>query len=166
MNNVSEPELDFSADAKKKIDWILSRYPNKQAALLPVLRVAEQEFNGIGPEPIKLVARVLDLSPGFVYGVFTFYTQFRRQKEGKYILQVCSTISCALRGCRNIVHHLEDKLGIGPGETTPDGMFTLKKVECLGSCDTAPVVQINDDYHEGLTIEGIDKIVDALTEQK
>jgi NADH:ubiquinone oxidoreductase subunit E len=126
MNDVSEPELDFSAAAKKEIDWILTRYPNKQAALLPVLRVAEQEFNGIGPEPI----------------------------------------TCALRGCRDIVHHLEDKLGIGPGETTPDGMFTLKKVECLGSCDTAPVVQINDDYHEGLTIDGIDKIVDTLTEQK
>ena len=153
---------EFSPEARQKIDWILARYPNKQAALLPVLRVAEESFDGIGPGAITLVAQTLGLSPGYVYGVFTFYTQFRREGEGKYILQVCSTISCALRGCRDIVHHLEEKLGIEPGETTPDGTFTLKKVECLGSCDTAPVVQINDDYHEGLTIERLDQVLDEL----
>ncbi len=155
-------ELEFGPPARKEIDWIISRYPNKQAALLPVLRVAEREFDGIGPASIRLVARTLDLSPGFVYGVFTFYTQFRRSGEGKYILQVCATLSCALRGCRDIVHHLERRLKIEPGQTTPDRVFTLKKVECLGSCDTAPVVQINDDYHENLTIEELDRVLDGL----
>lgn len=165
-NEGARAELEFSPEARKKIAWLLTRYPVKKAALLPVLRVAEQEFNGIGPGAIKAVATELDLSPGFVYGVFTFYTQFRREGEGKYILQVCSTLSCALRGCREIVHHLEDKLGIEPGQTTEDGLFTLKKVECLGSCDTAPVVQINDDYHENLSIEELEELMNKLASAK
>ncbi len=156
------PPLEFSPAAKKRIQEIYLRYPTREAALLPVLRVAEKEFDAIGQQAIECVAREMGLSPAAVYGVFTFYTHFRREGEGKYILQVCATLPCALRGCRDIVHHLEKRLGIAPGRTTADGRFTLKKVECLGSCDTAPVVQINDDYHEGLTIEKLDGILDAL----
>jgi NADH-quinone oxidoreductase subunit E len=153
---------EFSAAAARRIDWLLTRYPNKQAALLPVLRLAEEEFGNIDGESVRLVARTLDLSPGYVWGVLTFYTHFRRPGDGKYVLQVCSTLSCALRGCREIEHHLERRLGIGPGETTRDGKFTIKKVECLGSCDTAPVVQINEDYHEGLSVDKLDAILDSL----
>ncbi len=156
------PPLEFSAAAKKRIQQIYSRYPTREAALLPVLRVAEREFNGIGQRAIECVAGEMGLSPASVYGVFTFYTHFRREGEGKYILQVCATLPCALRGCREVVHHLENRLGIAAGQTTVDGRFTLKKVECLGSCDTAPVVQINDDYHEGLTIEKLDGILNSL----
>jgi NADH-quinone oxidoreductase subunit E len=154
--------LEWSPEARRQIAWILGRYPTKRAALLPVLRVAESEFDGIGPRAIQLVARELELSPGYVYGVFTFYTQFRREGEGRYVLQVCSTLSCALRGCRELVQRLEQKLGIAPGETTADGLFTLKKVECLGSCDTAPVVQVNDDYHEGLDVAKLDALLETL----
>ncbi|MBI4602892.1 MAG: NAD(P)H-dependent oxidoreductase subunit E [Planctomycetes bacterium] len=153
---------EFSEAAKRRIEWLYSRYPVREAALLPVLRLAEEEFGAIDGPAIECVAREMGISPGHVYGVFTFYTHYRREGDGKYVLQVCSTLPCALRGCRDVVHHLEERLGIGPGETTPDGRFTLKKVECLGSCDTAPVVQVNEDYHENLTLEKLDAILDAL----
>ena len=156
------PRIEFSSAAKEKIAQIYTRYPVREAALLPVLRVAEEEFGGIGLAAIECVAREVGLSPAYVFGVFTFYTHFRREGEGKYLLQVCSTLPCALRGCREVVRHLEEKLGIRPGETTSDGRFTLKKVECLGSCDTAPVVQVNDDYHEKLSLADLDRILDGL----
>jgi NADH-quinone oxidoreductase subunit E len=108
------------------------------------------------------VAAELELSPAHVFGVLTFYTHYRRPGDGKYLLQVCSTISCALRGSRDIAAYLEKRLGIEPGQTTPDGKFTLKKVECLGSCGTAPVVQINETYHENMTPEKLDRILDSL----
>jgi NADH-quinone oxidoreductase subunit E len=127
-----------------------------------VLRVAEEQFGVIDNDAVELVAREVGVSPGYVLGVLTFYTHFRRDGDGKYVLQVCSTLPCALRGCREVVHHLEQKLNLKPGETTPDGRFTLKKVECLGSCDTAPVVQINDDYHESLSLEKLDAILEGL----
>jgi len=161
MTTVSKP-LEFSPQAKKRIDWLYTRYPVKEAALLPVLRVAEEEFGEINHAAILCVAKEMGLSPGYVYGVFTFYTHYRREGDGKYVLQVCSTLPCALRGCREVVSHLEKRLGIEPGQTTADGRFTLKKVECLASCDTAPVVQINDDYHENLTLEKLDQILDSL----
>ena len=154
--------VEFSAEAKEKIRWLFTRYPDRQAALLPTIRVAEREFGGIGPSEIECIAREIGVSPAYVYGVFTFYSHYRRKGDGKYVLQVCATLPCALRGCRDVVHHLEEKLGVKPGETTPDGRFTLKKVECLASCDTAPVVQINDDYHENLTLEGLDRILASL----
>ena len=156
------PARQFSAAAKKKIEWLFSRYPVKEAALLPVLRLAEEEFGVIDSGAVLRVAEEVGVSPGHVFGVLTFYTHYRRPGDGKYVVQVCSTISCALRGAREVVHHLEERFGVKPGQTTPDGKFTLKKVECLASCDTAPVVQINDDYHENLTLEKLDRILDSL----
>tara|TARA_Y100000758_G_scaffold274214_1_gene217975 strand:- start:42 stop:536 length:495 start_codon:yes stop_codon:yes gene_type:complete len=152
----------FSQKAGEFIEWLLGRYPDKQAALLPVLRLAEEEFGNIDDASVMLVAETLELSPGYVWGVLTFYTHYRREGDGKYLLQVCSTLPCALRGCREIQHRLEDKLGIEAGETTEDGLFTLKKVECLGSCDTAPVVQVNEKYHENLDSEALDKLLENL----
>ena len=152
----------FSQKAGEFIEWLLGRYPNKQAALLPVLRLAEEEFGNIDDASVMLVAETLDLSPGYVWGVLTFYTHYRREGDGKYLLQVCSTLPCALRGCSDIQHHLEEKLGIEAGETTEDGLFTLKKVECLGSCDTAPVMQVNEKYHENLDVEDLDELLETL----
>ena len=126
------------------------------------LRLAEEEFGKIDRGAVMCVAKTMGISPGFVHGVLSLYTHYRREPDGTHVLQVCSTLSCALRGCRDIVHHLEEKLGIQAGETTADGRFTLKKVECLGSCDTAPVVQINADYHESLTVEKLDTILEGL----
>jgi NADH-quinone oxidoreductase subunit E len=155
-------EREFSAAAQERIEWLFSRYPVREAALLPILRLAEEEFGVVDDGAVLCVSRAIGLSPGTVYGVLTFYTHYRRAGTGKYLLQVCSTLPCALRGCRDIVHHLEEKLGIEAGGTTPDGRFTLKKVECLASCDTAPMVQINDDYHENLTVEKLDAILEGL----
>jgi len=155
-------ELEFSAAGKKHVEWLLTRYPEPQAILLPVLRLAEEEFGNIDGPAIELVAKTVGVSPGYVYGVLTFYTHYRREGTGTYCVQVCSTLSCALRGCREIFSHLAEKLGVGVDETTPDGKFTLRKVECLGSCDRAPVVQINDKFHEDLTPEAIDALLAEL----
>jgi NADH-quinone oxidoreductase subunit E len=153
---------EFSAEARKQIAWARSRYPVKEAALLPVLRIAEREFGVIDQGGVECVARELALSPGHVWGVLTFYTHYRREGDGTYVVQVCSTLPCALRGSGDVLRRLEETLGIKAGQTTRDGKFTLKKVECLGSCDTAPVAQINDDYHEHLTLDRLDAILDSL----
>ena len=154
--------VEFTEDGKRKVEWLLGRYPTRKAALLPVLRIAEEEFGSITDEAIPYVAGLLGLSPGQVYGVVTFYTHFRRPTDGKYLIQVCGTLSCALRGCASLTRHLEEKLGIKPGETTKDKKFTVKKVECLASCDTAPVIELNGVYHENLTVEKLDGILDGL----
>ena len=140
MSDAPAVKKKFSNKGLEFIDWLLGRYPDKQAALLPVLRLAEEEFGNIDNDSVMLVAETLELSPGYVWGVLTFYTHYRREGDGKYLLQVCSTLPCALRGCRDIQHRLEEKLGIEAGEPTEDGLVTLKKVEWLGSCATAPVV--------------------------
>ncbi len=152
----------FSAETLKEYEWTLTRYPTKEAALLPVLRLAEREFENLGPAELKYVADLMDFSPARVYGVFSFYTHFRRQGTGTYHLQVCHTLSCALRGASDLLAHLEKKLGITVGETTEDGLFTLSKVECLASCDTAPMLQMNDHYYENLDSATVDQILDQL----
>ena len=162
MTDTPIVKKEFSKKACEFIEWLLGRYPDKQAALLPVLRLAEEEFGNIDDASVMLAAETLELSPGYVWGVLTFYTHYRREGDGKYLLQVCSTLPCALRGCREVQHGLEEKLGIKAGETTEDGLFTLKKVECLGSCDTAPVVQVNEKYHENLDPEDLDKLLETL----
>ena len=158
-------DLAFSAEAMKEYEWLLTRYPTKEAALLPTLRIAEQEFGNLDPAAMKYVADLMGFSPAKVLGVVTFYTHYRREGTGTYHLQICSTLSCALRGSRDICSHIGERLGIDVGETTEDGLFTLSKVECLASCDTAPMLQCNDDYHEGLTTDDVDHLIDRLREE-
>ena len=154
--------LTFSESARAEIDRLLARYPTRRAATLPVLRVAEKEFGGIDDEAMVLVAETLDLSPAQVRGVVTFYTHLRRPHWGKYVLQVCATLSCALRGCESLADHLETKLGIKAGETTPDRKFTLLKVECLARCGESPVLQVNDDMYVHVTPAKADEILESL----
>ncbi len=154
--------VEFSAEAKRELEEILKHYPNKQAALLPALHLAKREFKQITPEVMEYIGNLLDVPPIKVMDTVSFYTMFPREKEGKYVIQVCSTLSCSLMGAESVVEYIKKKLKIDVGETTPDGKFTLKKVECLGSCGTAPVMQINDDYYEQLTEEKIDQILDSL----
>lgn len=153
---------DFSAQNKEAIAKILERYPTKQAALLPVLWVAQNQFGWISEEVMQLVARTLAISPAHVYGVVTFYTMYQRQPVGKYHLQLCRTLSCAMMGGESLLGHLKEKLQIQEGETTPDGRFTLSLVECLASCGTAPAMRINETYHENLTPEKVDGILEKL----
>lgn len=152
----------FNETARKQFDWLLKRYPTKQAVLLPALRLVEVQQGHVSQESMDYVAGQLDLPPAFVYGVFTFYGHYRREGEGKYIVMVCQTLPCGLRGAQSIVNAFEEHLKLKVGETDGDKIFTLKKVECLGSCTTAPVAQINDDYFENLTPEKVRDIVLAL----
>ncbi len=154
--------LEFKPAVVDECRKIISRYPQPRSAVLPLLYVAQREFGYVPKEAEALVADLLELPPADVAGVVSFYTMFHRQPVGKYVVQVCRTLSCAIMGGDNLADHLQKKLGIGPGETTPDGKFTLKWVECLASCGTAPVVQINDDYHENLTIQELDRLLDSL----
>ncbi len=155
-------KVEFSEEALQQYKDILQRYPEKRAALLPTLHLAQQEFGWISREVMQYLSELMDIPVTVILDTVSFYTMFKTKPSGKYHIQVCSTLSCALRGSREIYEHLTSKLGIQAGEVTPDGKFSLVKVECLGSCGTAPVVQINDDYYEGMTPEKLDKILDEL----
>jgi NADH-quinone oxidoreductase subunit E len=158
--------VTFDATMEERIGELLTHYPTKRAALLPVLWLCQQRYGWIAPGVIEAVAARLGESPAFVQGVVTFYTMFYTSPPARYVLQVCETLSCAVCGGRELVEHLKAKLGIGFGEKTPDGTFQLVGVQCLGACGSAPVVQINDDYYEHLTIEKLDAVLDELAKGK
>jgi len=155
-------KFEFSPKSAKKIKEIVKRYPDPKAAALPALWVAQDEAGWVSPEICTAVAELLGVTPAHVLGVATFYTMFKKEPTGRQLIQVCSTLSCSLMGAESVVDYLERKLGIKCGETTPDGKFTLMKVECLASCGTAPMMQINDDYYESLTEARIDEILASL----
>ncbi len=152
----------FSEQSEQKIQEALKHYPTRQAALLPVFWIAQEQFGWLSNEVMELIARRLDLSPAHVYGVATFYTMLLKEPVGKYHLQVCRTLPCALMGCDSIIGHLKERLGIEEGQTTPDKKFTLTTVECLASCGTGPAMMVNERYYEGLTVEKVDEILGNL----
>ncbi len=154
--------LEFSPETLKQFDEVVSRYPEKKLAILPVLYMAQKEFGHLSQEAIEYVANLMDIPAARLYGIVTFYTMLNMKPVGRHHLQVCRTLPCALRGSERITNYLKKKLGINLGETTPDGKFTLSEVECLASCGTAPVMQINDDYCENLSEENIEKIFGNL----
>ncbi|MFY9222203.1 MAG: NADH-quinone oxidoreductase subunit NuoE [Blastocatellia bacterium] len=152
----------FSPEIEQKIDATINKYPHKRSALLPLIHIAQNEQGQITEEAIAYIAEKLDLMPVEVYEVVTFYSMYFLDPIGKYNLQVCRTISCMLCGAYDILDHLRNKLGIKNGEVTKDGRFRLTEVECLGSCSTAPAMQVNFDYHENLTTEKVDQILAKL----
>ncbi len=154
--------LAFSEETRAKFERMLARYPNRRAAILPTLHLAQREFGYLSDEAIGHVAALLGFTPAQIEGVATFYTMYNRKPVGKYHLQICRNLSCSLMGAEGLIEHVSKKLGVRPGETTADGKFTLTTVECLGSCGTAPVMQINDDYHEDLTAESVDALLEKL----
>ena len=127
-----------------------------------MLHLIQEERGYIAKEDQEWVAQRMKLPAAEVAGVVSFYTMFRTTPPGRHHLQVCRTLSCQLRGCRELLQHLRTKLGIEEGGVTPDGLFSLVTVECLGSCGTAPMMQVNDDYHESLTREGLDALLDSM----
>ena len=157
---VSEVAFDRSMEAH--IRGILKRYPDPGAALLPVLWLCQDRWGWISPGIMEAIGQRLDLSPAFIEGVVSFYTMYQRQPPGRYLLQVCTTLSCQLCDASNLVAHLKKRLGIDFGDTTEDGLFTLVDVQCIGACGEGPVIQINSDYHTELTVEKLDGILDAL----
>jgi NADH-quinone oxidoreductase subunit E len=145
-----------------QIRVILKRYPDPTAALLPVLWLCQERWGWISPGIMEAIGQRLDLSSAYVEGVVTFYTMYQRQPPGKYLLQVCTTLSCQLCEASALISHLRKKLGIDFGDTTEDGLFTLVDVQCLGACGEGPVIQINSDYHTELTVEKLDRLIDDL----
>src|SRR6185369_564848 len=154
--------LEFSPQSKQLIDRLLMQYPTKQAALLPVLHVAQDQFGYLPDEALELVAKTLELPAAHVFGVITFYTMFHREKSGRNELMVCTNVSCMLRGGYEILHHIEGRLGIKAGQSTPDGAFHLVEEECLAACANAPMMICGDRYHLDLTPQKVDTILEDL----
>ena len=156
-------EIKFNEETLALVHRIMKRYPEgkHKSALIPILHIAQAEFDGwLSPEAMDYVASILNIKPIEVYEVASFYSMFNLQPVGKCVLDICRTSSCWSRGAEDIVKYLEKKLGIKAGETTKDGMFTIKMVECLGSCGTAPMLQCGASFHENLTLEKVDSLID------
>jgi len=162
-NNPSIP-FKFSEQNLRLIDEILKRYPPqyKKAATMPLLDLGQRQHGFCSISVMNEVARIVEIPPMRVYEVATFYTMYNRDKVGKYHLQVCTTTPCMLQDSSAIMKAITEHLGITPGHTTEDGVFTFSEVECLGACVNAPMVQINDDYYEDLTAEKMVQLLDAL----
>ena len=155
--------FSFTPERKNRFKQLLKQYPDKRSVTLPALHLAQEQEGYLGRETIEALARMLGLAPAALMDTASFYTMFTTRPRGKYLLQVCQTLVCSLAGADQVVAHISQRHQLKVGETTPDGKFTLLKVECLGACGTAPVVQINDDYYERLTLEKVDRILDKLT---
>jgi len=152
----------FSPEAKKQIHEILKRYPMKASAMLPLLHLAQEEEGWVSEDSMREIAKLLDLTLPKVYEVATFYSMLNFKPIGRFHLQVCKSLMCALVGSDTLIQWIDQELGIKPSETTEDGMFTLSAVECLASCGTAPMMQVNDDYFERLTLERVRHIFSDL----
>lgn len=151
----------FNEEDLKKVEEIKSRYPQSQAALLPVLWMVQEKEGWISEDSMKYVGDLLNIPYEHIYGVITFYTMFNDKPRGKYHLQICTNVSCMLRGGYELFKYASEKLKIKNNETTEDGMFTIEEVECLGSCGTAPMMQVNNkEYYENLSVEKFEKIIE------
>ncbi|MDT8316498.1 MAG: NADH-quinone oxidoreductase subunit NuoE [bacterium] len=153
----------LSEETLKKIEEVQKKYPTKRSAVLPALYLAQAEQGYVTKDAMAEIAQILSVPPIQVYESATFYTMYNKKPVGRNHIQVCTNLSCSLLGAEHIVEYISKKIGVSKGKTTEDNKFTLSTVECLGSCGTAPMMQINDDYHEDLTEEKIDKILDGFS---
>ena len=154
--------LEWPAGVRAEVDEAISHYPVARSAVLPLLWIAQRTWGWLPPAAMQLVARTLDLDEPFVFGVATFYTMFNLKPVGRHHLQVCMTLSCSLMGADRLFKHIEQRLGVGHGETTPDGRFTLRRVECLAACGGGPCMQVNLDYFENLDEAKVDALLETL----
>ena len=152
----------LSPDRTREMTEILSRYPTRRAACIPLLHLCQDQEGYVSEEAMAFVAEKVDASPAQIKGVVTFYTLFNTQPVGKHQVWVCRTLSCALRGAGDILSHCEKRLGVHAGETSKDGKVTLRTAECLASCGTAPMMQVDKKYYENLTPTEVDRILDRI----
>lgn len=152
----------ISEQARQRMRNLAARYPVARSAVMPALYIAQQEEGYITQEGLRAVAEAIGMTVDDVESVATFYTMYHQQQPGKKVIKVCTSISCYLRNCDKLVAHLEERLGVKRGETTPDGNYTLMTTECLASCGTAPVLQVNNEFVENLTLETADALIDEL----
>jgi NADH-quinone oxidoreductase subunit E len=153
--------MKFSEQFEARFADMLTHYPTKRSGLVPTLLYAQDEVGYLSDEVIHELAQRLDLTELEVNNVISYYSMLTRKPRGKFNVQVCTNIACLLRGGEELLEHCERKLGVGNRGTTPDGMFTLEEVECIGACSWAPAVQVNYDFHENLTLEKMDKVLDG-----
>jgi NADH-quinone oxidoreductase E subunit len=155
----------ISQEAKQRMHAAVARYPVARSAMLPALHIVQEEEGFITEEGINAVAEVIGAKPDEVQSIATFYSMYFKKPAGQYVIKVCTSISCYLRGCDQLLEHLEKRLGIPRGQTTPDGQFTLLTTECLASCGTAPVLQVNNEFVEDLTTDKVDALIAELRRQ-
>lgn len=156
---------EYSPEIQARFEAAVAQYPHKQAATLTCLWIAQEVDGYISNEAMEYIADLLEVHPTHVLSVVGFYSMYTTKPLGKYHFQFCQTLSCALAGSEEIIQHFEKRLGIKSGETTEDGLFTLSRVECLASCGTGPMCQVNRVYHENLTPEKLDALIDQLREE-
>jgi len=161
----TQSTVEFTPERLTKAQEIIARYPEgrQKSALLPLLHLAQEQWGWVSPEVMDYVARTLQIQPIEVYEVATFYTMFHLDPVGKHVIEYCRTGPCCLMGGEEVYDYLKQKLGIGAGETTPDGLFTLKEVECLAACGMGPVFQIREQYYMHLTKDRVDEIIAELS---
>ena len=155
----------FSEQLSKKFDKMVTNYPTKRSALVPMLLFAQDEVGYLSEEVISDLAKRVDVTELEVKNVISYYSMLHTKPMGKYHVQVCTNISCMLRGGEELFHHCKNKLGVGHKQTQPDGLFSLEEVECIGACSWAPAVQVNYDFHENLTPAKMDKILDQYAKK-
>ena len=152
----------ISAQTRQRFDDLVTRYPEKRSALIPILHEVQAEVGYLSPEAVEWVAGYLGLSPADVMSVASFYDMLSLEPVGRHLIYVCQNLTCTLLGAEKLIRRLESKLGVRMGETTPDGKITLKRMECLASCGTAPSIQVDGVYHHQVTPEKLDALLDAL----
>ncbi len=155
-------DFSFSAEDLAQIEQMKSRYPDSQSAVMPVLWLAQKKWGWLSEGAMNTVASILDLSPAHVRGVATFYTMYWKKPMGRHHVQVCTNISCNLRGGEKIYDHLRTKLGLSHMERSDDGRFSLEEVECMGACGGAPMIAVNERYHENVTIDDVERLLDEV----
>jgi NADH-quinone oxidoreductase E subunit len=154
--------MPIGDEVKAEMRAIVARYPEPRSGMLPCLHLAQEAEGYVTPEGIAAVAEAVGARIDEVESIVTFYSMYRRAPAGKHIVKVCTSISCYLRGCDDLLAHLEARLGVRRGQTTPDGQFTLQAVECLAACGMAPVLQVNDEFVENVTQDGADELIARL----
>jgi NADH-quinone oxidoreductase subunit E len=158
--------MKFSEQLEKRFTEMSTHYPTKRSVLVPMLLYIQDEVGAVTDEVVAEMAQRVDLTELEVRNVISYYSMMRTHAVGKYNLQVCTNVSCLLRGGEEILHHCKKKLGIGHKESTPDGLFHLEEVECIGACSWAPAMQVNYEYHENLTAEKIDELIEGIKKKE
>jgi NADH-quinone oxidoreductase subunit E len=152
----------ISEEARRRFDALVSRYPEKRSALIPILHEAQVEVGYLSPAAVEWIARYLGLTPADVMSVASFYDMLHLEPVGKHVIYVCQNLTCSLLGAEPLIRHLETRLGIRTGETTPDGKITVKRMECLAACGEGPAIQVDGEYHGRMTPEKLDLLLEKL----
>ena len=158
--------MKFSEELERRFVEMSTHYPTKRSTLVPMLLYIQDEVGALTDEAIHEIAQRLDLTDLEVRNVVSYYSMLRTRAIGKYNLQICTNVSCLLRGAEDLFEHCKKKLGVGNKGTTPDGLFTVEEVECIGACSWAPAMQMNYDFHENLTVEKIDQLIETLKKKE